>query len=245
MPPCLRVFALCLTTTFLFAQSPDWKQDKGNDKGNRWEGLLGQDQNGDEWEPRSFTAFVENYPLNRPSKLAISYYVPGTAKAFVQAQEIYDDLHYRMQPKDSFLQTTSGWRSFRGWDTDLLLDKRISSDSLGLLVKVGDPGIGNLHLAPAIVRAALPPAPVSEYRLVFYTMKEVAKNKFTVQAGDFKREFDQPAGGPRGIVTLQFPAVGLPEGDVHVLVNAPLKGIPGTKAVKFQVDFSHTGSVPR
>src|SRR6266478_7630228 len=104
---------LCATAALLLAQSPNWKQDKRNDKGNRWEGLVGQDQAGDESELRSFTAFVDNYPLNRPAPLAIRYFVPDTAKAFVQAQEISDFWHYLMEPKPESLTTSPGWRSFK------------------------------------------------------------------------------------------------------------------------------------
>jgi hypothetical protein len=236
---------LCAAAAILLAQSPNWKQDRRNDKGNRWEGLVGQEQEGEEWQLRSFTAFVERYPLDRPSSLEIRYFVPDTAKAFVQAQEIGDFWHYLMEPKPQFLTNTPGWRHFDGWRTDLLVEKKIASDNLGLMVRLGDPGSGNSRLAPAIVSGGSTPGPISSYHLVFYTKNEVAKSKFTVKAKGYQRPFDQPAGGPRGEVPLDFSASGLPEGNVSVVVKAPLKGVPGTAAVEFQVYFYHTAAPAR
>ena len=237
-------FILCATAALLFAQSPNWKQDKRNDKGNRWEGLVGQEQEGEEWQLRSFTAFIESYPPNQPVNLEIRYFVPDAAKAFIQAQEVSDFWHYLMEPKPTFLKNTPKWRSFEGWRTDLLVEKNIASDNLGLLIKLGDPGSGNLHLAAAIVSSGSPPASISAYHLVFYTLKEVGKGQFTVRAKGYQKNFPQPAGGPRGEVPLNFPASGLPEGEVSVIVNAPFKGVPGTDAVRFQVDFYHTLTAP-
>jgi len=74
---------------------------------------------------------------------------------------------------------------------------------------------------------------------------EVAKGQFMVKAGGYQKAFDQPAGGPRGEVPLDFFTSGLPEGNVSLVVKAPLKGVPGTAAVKFQVDFYHTRTAPR
>jgi hypothetical protein len=235
----------CATAALLFAQSPNWKQDKRNDKGNRWEGLVGQEQEGEEWQLRSFTAFVERYPLDRTANLAVRYFVPDTTKAFVQAQEISDFWHYLMEPKPAFLTNTPGWRHFEGWRTDLLMENKIASENLGLLVRLGDPGSGNSRLAAAIVSSGSAPGPISSYHLVFYTKNEVAKGQFTVKAKGYQKPFAQPPGGPRGEVPLDFAASGLPEGDVSVVVNAPFKGVPGTDAVRFQVDFYHTLTAPR
>jgi hypothetical protein len=238
-------FVFCATAALLLAQSPNWKQDKRNDKGNRWEGLVGQEQEGEEWQLRSFTAFVEKYPLDRSSSLAIRYFVPDAAQAFVQAQEISDFWHYLMEPKPQFLTNTPGWRHFEGWRTDILVEKKIASDNLGLLVRLGDPGSGNSRLGAAIVGSGATPASISSYHLVFYTKNEVAKSQFTVKAKGYVKPFNQPAGGPRGEVPLDFSASGIPEGNVSVIVKAPLKGVPGTDAVQFQVDFYHTATTPR
>lgn len=232
-------------TAILLAQSPEWKQDKRNDKGNRWEGLVGQEQAAEEWQLRSFTGVLEKYPLDRTTNLTIRYFVPDSAKAFVQAEEISDILHYLMEPKPQFLTNTPGWREFNGWQTDLLMANKIASDNLGIMVRLGDPGSGNTRLSPAIVSSSAIRAPASAYHLVFYTRNEVAKGQFIVKAEGYQKAFDQPAGGPRGEVPLDFSTSGLPEGNVSLVVKAPLKGVPGTAAVKFQVDFYHTRTAPR
>jgi hypothetical protein len=222
----------------LYGQSPEWKQAKAHNKTNRWEGLLPEDQGGVDWELRSFLGdAVESYPGYSGVDLTLAWYVPDESKAFVKAQEIIPALYYVMEPKPEFLTNTRGWRYFGKWSTlDVLIQNKITSDRLGVLIKLGDASDGASRLAPGIVYYSNAPKRITTYDLDFVTMRALRKFNFEVLAsGNYKRLYPMDAQGDRSIVRLKFDATGLPEGPAKVVISAPHE--KDKDKLDLQVDF--------
>jgi hypothetical protein len=237
LPPRRRILA-CLVATLglaaiLHGQSASWFKDPAHDKTNRWEGLLGEDQDSPSWQFRSFVGDVEPYPLTSAVDLTISYYVPDATPAFVIAKEIDPLLQYLMRPKPMFLQAAAGWRQFTGWSTkDVLVPRQIPSTNLAVLIRVGADSAAVNRFAPAIVRYSTPlPASLKTYRLDFFTERAIAAFSFDVigEKGYRKPYPNQRAVGDRSVVHLSFDAASIPEGRTRVLLNALYSNAPVQK----------------
>ena len=223
----------------LRGQSKEWFQDKNHDKKNRWEGLLGEDHSSPGWDLRSFLANVEPYPMDKSVDLTITYYVPDGVEAFVEAQAIRPTVDYLMQPKPAYLRNEAGWRKFAGWSTgDVLLPKRIASENLGLLIRLGGDSKAVNRLSPGMIYYSSTPKPVKTYRLDFFTMRGLAPFSFdVVGVGGYRRPYpNQPGTASRSTVSLEFDAVAIPEGRTRVILMAPFDDSPMDK-LRLEIEF--------
>lgn len=224
----------------LYGQSPQWKQVKEHNKYNRWEGLLPDDQGGLDWEVRSFSGgAAEPYPEQTGVDLTIAWFVPDGSKAFVKAQEITPALYYLMEPKPAFLSLTPGWRTFGKWSTlDVLIQKKIASDRLGVLIRLDDASDSGSRLAPGIIYRDKAPKSITTYHLDILTLRAVRKFQFEVRgSGSYKRSYPAGPVGDRGMVNLAFDATGIPEGPAKVVISAPHE--KDRDKLDLQVDFFH------
>lgn len=218
----VAIVALTLSAS-LDGQSRSWLDNPRHDKGNRWEGLLGADHSSPSWEIRSFVGGIERYPMDASVDLSVWYYVPDETAAFVEAREVKPLLHYLMRPKPGFLPKTAGWRRFDGWSTGaLLLPNMLSSDKLGILVRLGGTSAAINRLAPAIVRHTGPAVSLRSYSLDVFTMRGVGTFSFDViDAKGVTRSYrNQPGVGDRGALRLAFDVPPV-EGRTRIVLTAP------------------------
>jgi len=230
---------VCLTVTaatLLSAQSTEWFQNKDHNFQNRWEGLVGQNQGSPAWELRSFLGSVEPYPMGSNVQLRIKYYVPDSTDAFVKAQAIKPGPHYFMEPMPGALTKNPGWRCFFPWPTkDVLLPKKIASDNLGILIRLGvDSDAVNLF-APGIIYYSDPPKPVKTFRFDFFTVRGLAPFSFDVIAAGYKRTYKNQQGtGDRSTVPIEFAAPEIPEGWTRVVLNPKYEGSDDTLSLEWK-----------
>ena len=200
--------------------------------------MLPEDQAGLDWELRSFSGgAAEPYPEYLGVDLTIAWYVPDGSKAFVKAQEIIPALYYVMEPKPAFLAITPGWRYFGKWSTlDVLIQKKITSDRLGVLIRLEDSSDSATRLAPGIIYSNKAPKSITTYHLDILTMRAIKKFQFDVQgSGNYKRSYPASSVGDRSMVNLTFDATGIPEGPAKVVISAPHE--KDRDKLDLQVDF--------
>jgi len=218
----LAISALTLGATAIFAQSEEWYGN--HDLGNRYEGLFGENQGSPEWELRSFVASVEPYPMDRSADLTIRYYVPDSTKAFIKASVISRTPSYLMEPKEKKLSTDKGWRSFAGWSTkDVLLQKKIRSSDLGVLVRLGADSEAVHLFAPAIVYSSSPPKTLKTYRFDLFTAVALKDFTFDVIGNNYRRSYKHAAAGDRTNVAIEFNATEIPEGPTRVVLRPEIE----------------------
>ena len=237
---CASLLPIAALAFALYGQSPQWKQIKEHNKYNRWEGLLPDDQGGLDWELRSFSGgAAEPYPQDMGVDLTIAWFVPDGSKAFVKAQEITPALYYVMEPKPAFLPIAPGWRHFGKWSTlDVLIQKKITSDRLGVLIRLEDASDSAGRLAPGIIYSNHAPKSIATYHLDILTMRAIGKFQFEVQGtGNYRRSYSAGSVGDRGMVNLAFDATGIPEGPTKVVISAPHE--KDRDKLDLQVDFFH------
>jgi hypothetical protein len=199
---CFRAWLFAIPTLILVGQSQQWKNE--HEKDNRWEGLIGEEQGGLDWEIRSFLGdAVEKYPMNLNKDLTLKWYVPDAARAFVTGQEVNPALYYLMLPKPRFLNDTPGWRSFTNWRTvDVLLNNKIDSTQLGVLIRLGDDNVGNTRLAPGLIYFSKPPTKVQTYHLDIFTMRAIRAFRFEVRSENYHKFYPVGPYGNRSIISL-------------------------------------------
>ena len=222
--PALHRSAHCVSIMFLasvsiFAQSDDWRTE--HDFGNRYEGILGENQGSPAVELRSFCASIEPYPTGVNTDLTIRYYVPDDTPAYIKAVLPGKKRSYVMTPKQNGLSTARGWRSFTGWKTaDVLLRERINAGDLGVLIRVGEDSQAVNRFAAAVVYHSGIPTKITSYHFDVYVTLPLKDFSYVVIDVSGKRKTYQHTGSvPRSLVTIGFDASALPDGPTRVVAT--------------------------
>lgn len=140
----------------------DWKT-KATEFDNRYEGVVPMDVGSPDLELVSFVGHFE--PFERKVQLRVSFYLPAPARAVVSAQELRDEVYYRMESKPQSWRAPA-WNRFEQWDTQSVVDpKHVSPANLGVLVRLDDQTESGA-VAPAFVYHTTLPRDVGAYRIV-------------------------------------------------------------------------------
>jgi hypothetical protein len=206
------------------AQDEDWKRQ--NDRGNRYEGLIGVPTGNPEIEVVSFTGFRESY--DSESDMKIRFFLPSTSSPnqslSIMAREINIIRQYWMEAKPQEWRPQS-WNEFSPWPARLLSQEGIPPTNLGVLVSLNNGPNGEKQYLPAFVYHTKSPNPVQQYTLYLRTNKALNRLKYSlyrVSNGGipnpriWSTEVEKMAGTP---FPVQIDLRGFPEGPMRLVIQ--------------------------
>ncbi|HEX3684213.1 MAG TPA: hypothetical protein VHU83_16890 [Bryobacteraceae bacterium] len=140
--------------------------------GNRLEGIQLRLEEAANYQVRGFVVPVdETGPFNAATSLHIAYFSPDDHPLFGDAQEIYDNNHYHMQPL-RLRSVPNSWAEFSGWPArDFLLPLSIARDQLTVVIRRDTRDIDATEFIPAILFENRRPAVVERYSLYWATQR--------------------------------------------------------------------------
>ncbi|MFI5184336.1 MAG: hypothetical protein ACHQNV_08060 [Vicinamibacteria bacterium] len=223
------------------AISGEWTA--GNDRGNRYEGSVRVPVANPDLALLSFTGSFS--PFHKEATLKVRFFLPDETAVFISAQELRDRKQYRMEAKPRPWKVGQ-WNEFAPWPTRDVIDVLgVSSENLGVVVRLGESGQGSGEVAPALVYTTPPPPVVETYRFVFRPGLTLRGLRYTLYRLDGAapaklREMELKAQRTRGEpFPIDIDAKDLPPGRIRLLVDAFVKD--RSDEVTRQFDFLHKG----
>jgi hypothetical protein len=213
-----------------------------SDRGNRFEGLIGKPRGKTGIEILSFTRYLESYSSDRPVSLRVSFYCGEKGAVSVQAEDISEDIHYRM--KANTINANPGWSTFYPWPTDILLAVGVTPDNLG--VRAQREPVSDYHLCPSVIYSAKPDL-TADYTLVF--RPEYSQSDFHFEICDEKAPAKPlltktPSISPNAAseFEIRFPPDRLPEGALVLRLRGHNRNRAG--GIFTDIYFNHVKEMP-
>jgi hypothetical protein len=213
--------------------------------GNRWEGLVAEENALDEYRAVSFYSYKEDYPPRGNTSLSVMFYSEDDAFE-VKSAELDVLKQYQMRAKRNAIAKRPGlWRLFSGWDTrDVLLAEEVPSQNLGVLVHLGSGDAANRRLSPAMVFSGQPPPPISTYTLVMKFDESIERLKPAMVCGESRAEgraarMGQGRVSARQPITITFATAGLAEGQCLITLDWMRANATGDRSRHVEYSFPH------
>ena len=238
---CLIVLAGSLPSAAQGVRSPEFE------RANRFEGLVGLPISGPNRpavDLTSFTGFFQ--PFTGSVDLQIEFFLPPSqAKVQIVAQELRQDLFYRMESKPrTWVPNT--WAVFGPWSTgDVIVPGKVQPSNIGVVVQLGDGPEGRTLVAPAFVHQSTVAASLTGYRV------QLRPVRTTLSAVDYtleRIETDRLVGVAKERVAVERPerrsfpidldAAALAEGRYLLTVIGYVKNSSSLKITR-QYEFEH------
>jgi len=215
-----------------FAQLKDW--------GNRVEGTQFHPNGLRDYELLGFYAYREDFSLRDDVNLRLRFFVPEDEPVFVEARELTAYKQYAMRAKSgSISKVYGGWSEFPSPNThtkwpvsDVLKPNGITSENLGVIVRLKTNAEYEEHIAPAMLfdERQPPQSAIAEYILYLKFAKTLRYMEYRVDGvGGYSKIYPwvNPASpkdpsveaGPK--IAVKIPAQPIPAGPVTIHIGGP------------------------
>jgi hypothetical protein len=204
-----------------FAQDDTWKSR--NDRGNRYEGLIGINTGNPDLELLSFIASLE--PYTEDVDMKVKFFLPNPSAVSIVAKEQEVFKQYYMEAKPNAWQGGK-WNEFSPWPAHFLLQEKIPASNLGILVGLKKDGEITQYL-PVIVYHSRVPDSIGTYTLYLRpreTLSSVTYTIYQATGNQVLRKLElkgkKAAGFP---FPVELDMQGIPDGPLKVIISRKIK----------------------